>query len=78
MRKSPIKSALLTDTLKFTMFSRHFGSCWDTQHFLSATKLLLLSRSMRIDYNKLSEVNFETSSKLVLKHLQRQCFALPI
>ena len=24
MRKSPIKSALLTDTLKFTMFSRHF------------------------------------------------------
>lgn len=44
VRKSVIKSALLTDTLKFTMFSRHFGSCWDTQHFLLATKLLLLSR----------------------------------
>lgn len=24
VRKSPIKSALLTDTPKFTMFSRHF------------------------------------------------------
>ena len=52
VRKSPIKSALLTDTLKFTMFSRHFGSCWDTQHFFLATKLLLLLRSMRIDFNR--------------------------
>ena len=46
-------------------------------HFNGGKPPLLL-RSMWIDYNKLSEVNFETSSKLVLKHLQRRCFALPI
>lgn len=71
MCKSPIKSALLTDTLKFAMFSRHFGKLLGYPIHFNGGKPPLLSRSMRIDFNKLSEVNFETSSKLVLKHLQR-------
>ena len=52
MCKSPIKSALLTDTLKFTMFSRHFHNAIGIPDTFNGGKPLLLLRSMRIDFNK--------------------------
>ncbi len=39
MRKSPIKSALLTVALKFTMFSRHFGKLLGYPTLLTGNKV---------------------------------------
>lgn len=55
MRKSPKISALLTDTLKFILFSRHFLNAIGIPDTFYGGKPPLLFRSMRIDFIRFRE-----------------------